>query len=91
MNYINETQGPTLSYGSEVPEEAKQLLREFSECGYNPLTEPERRDEVMAKSHDITKKLSDLGYMIWIGDNEYSIVPKELSKQLLTREISEGE
>ena len=57
-----------------VPEKAKKLLEKFIRS---------TQDE----SYVITKELQKLGFMIWIGDDEYSIVPTWLSEQLLTREF----
>ena len=56
-------------------EKAIELLKEFMECGQEPKNIP--------RSVEIVSELQTLGYTIWISENEYSIVPTDLSLKLL--------
>lgn len=81
MEDADWVQGPVFQYfrqheGEIIPEEAKQLLQKFIDCGkppYNPV-----------EAYNITKRLNELGYIILLGTDRYSIVPKKLGLAMLT-------
>jgi hypothetical protein len=64
-----------------APQVVQDMLKEFMKCGKEPRN-PERALE-------ITTELNSMGWMIWVGSEEYIVMPTELSLQLLTRKFDE--
>jgi hypothetical protein len=82
--YENERQGPKVSTSAptqELREKIMSLLHEFVECG-QPLGDKHR-------AWEITGELHKMGYTIWLGQNEYSAVSNDLTKELFWDKIKD--